>query len=391
MANGRLAFPAGMLVGVAAGALWVVAGRRWLEDEHELMDWDRVQSMALRTAGRTPLESPWTSRRLRAAYESMVDRVEGPIADYTGTSLPGVHKPSVSVMGRREWIEANVSSFRFLFEPVEEMYRELGRQNTVVIPGLGHLSRLAVSSQIGLLLGYLSRRVLGQYDMSLLGREPMDSGRLYFVQQNIEAIESELHLPPEEFRTWIALHESTHAHEFEVFPWLRHYMNHTLRAYLDCVLEEVRRPHGGASATTTAVARMVDNLRSGRSILESVMTTRQRHYMNQLQALMCLVEGYSNHIMNRVGISLMPHFHDVKALVDSRGKERSQAERLFLKLTGLSMKMEQYKLGESFVDRVVEARSIGFANRVWEGPENLPTMEEILRPQRWVSRMESAA
>ncbi len=391
MANSRLAFGAGMFAGIAAGALWAVAGRKWLESEHELLDWDRVQSVALRTAGRTPLESPWTSRRLRSAYEEMVARVEGPISEYTGSQLPPSHRAAVSVMGRREWIEANVASFRYLFEPVEEMYRELGRQTTVVVPGLAQLSKLAVSSQIGLLLGYLSRRVLGQYDMSLLGREPIEMGRLYFVHQNIEAIEKELGLPAEEFRTWITLHESTHAHEFEVFPWLRDYMNHTLRAYLDCVLNEVRGGGGSRGSGAAVVARMVDNIRSGRSLLESVMTPRQQRHMNQLQAMMCLVEGYSNHIMNAVGRSVMPHFHTIKGLVESRGKERSQAERLFLKLTGLSMKMEQYKLGEAFVDRVVAAKGIGFANQVWEGPENLPAMAEVLHPERWIARMSSTA
>lgn len=392
MANGKLAFRAGMLLGAAAGALWVVAGRRWLDSEYELLDWNRVQEIAIRTCGKAPLESPWSSRKLRATYEEMVRQLEGPISDYTRTSLPSTGA-SVSVMGRKEWIEANVAGFRYLFEPVEEMYREIGRQTTVVVPGIAQLSQLAVSSQIGLLLGYLSRRVLGQYDMSLLGREPLSGsgGKLYFVQQNIEGIESQLHLPTEEFRSWIVLHESTHAHEFEVFPWLRDYMNHILRAYLDCVLQEVRGSSGGMGAAPAVVARMIDNLRSGRSILESVMSPRQQRYMGQLQALMCLLEGYSNHVMNEVGKDIMPHFDRIKQRVESRSKERSQTEELFLKLTGLSMKMDQYRLGELFVDHVVEARGIEFVNRAYEGPENLPTMDEVLHPERWITRMESAA
>lgn len=389
MANGKFPFRAGMMLGAIAGALWVVAGRRWLDSEHELLDWHRVQEVAIRTCGKTPLESPWTSRKLRSSYEEMVRRLEGPISDYTETRLPSAGT-SVSVMGRREWIEANVASFRFLFEPVEEMYRELGRQTTVIVPGVAQLSQLAVSSQIGLLLGYLSRRVLGQYDMSLLGREPLAGGKLYFVQQNIEAIEAQLGLPAEEFRSWIVLHESTHAHEFEGFPWMRDYMNHILRAYLDSVLHEVRRSPGGSGGGAAVVARMIDNLRSGRSILESVMSPRQQRYMGQLQALMCLLEGYSNHVMNEVGKTIMPHFGKIKRLVETRSKEKSQAERLFLKLTGLSMKMDQYRLGEVFVDHIVNARGIRFANRAFEGPENLPTMNEVLHPERWIARMESA-
>ncbi len=390
MGNGKLAFRAGMLLGVAAGALWVVAGRRWLDSESELLDWDRVQQVAVRACGKAPVISPWTSRRLRSSYEELVHRLEGPIADYTGTCLPSTGV-AVSVLGRREWIEANIANFRFLFEPVEQMYRELGHQATVVIPGVPQLSQLAVSSQIGLLLGYLSRRVLGQYDTSVLGREPMSTGRLYFVQPNIEMIESELGLPPEEFRSWIALHEATHAHEFEVFPWIRDYMNHILRAYLDSVLQEVRRSSVARGTPTAIVARMLDNLRSGRSILESVMSPHQQRFMGQLQALMCLLEGYSNHVMNEVGKKTMPSFDRIRQRVESRQREKSQAERLFLKLTGLSMKMEQYRLGELFVDHVVKARGIQFANQAYDGPENLPTMEEVLHPERWIARMSSAA
>ncbi len=391
MANGKLAFRAGIMLGLTAGALWVVTGKRWLQSEYELMNWDRVQEIAIRTSGKAPVISPWTTRKLHVAYEDMVRRVEDPIADYTGSRLPDTGT-NVSVMGRREWIKANVANFRDLFDPVEEMYRELGRNTTVVVPGISQLSQLAVSSQVGLLVGYLSRRVLGQYDMSVLGREPMSSGKLYFVQQNIEGIENELRLPADEFRTWIVLHETTHAHEFEVHPWLREYMNSTLRDYLECVLDEVKRASGGNIHTGTAVVgRMIENLRAGRSLLESVMSPRQQRYIDQLQALMSLMEGYSNHIMNSVGQQVMPHFSEIHTRVNSRQKEQSQIERLFLKLTGLSMKMEQYKLGENFVNRVVEQRDIHFANRAFEGPENLPTMREILDADRWISRMESAA
>ncbi|HEX9016315.1 MAG TPA: zinc-dependent metalloprotease [Chloroflexota bacterium] len=391
MANGKLAFRAGVLLGVTAGALWVVAGRKWLDAEHELMDWDRVRDIALRTSGKSPLTTPWTSKRVQARYEEMVREVEDPIAAYTGSRLPE-GRANVIVMGRREWIEANVANFRDLFEPVEQMYREIGRRTPNMVPGLAQISQLAVSSQIGLLVGYLSKRVLGQYDMSVLGREPMTSGRLYFVHQNIEGIESELELPGEEFRTWIVLHETTHAHEFEVHPWVRDYMNNTLRDYLDCVLDELRRSPGGSGGTTTAVVgRMIDNLRNGRSLLESVMSPRQQRYMDQMQALMCLLEGYSNHIMNAVGRTVLPHFDLIKQSIESKQKERSQVEKLFLKLTGLQMKMEQYRLGEQFVDRVVAQRGIAFANRAFEGPENLPTMKEVVNPGRWVARMDGAS
>jgi uncharacterized protein (DUF2342 family) len=93
--------------------------------------------------------------------------------------------------------------------------------------------------------------------------------------------------------------------------------------------------------------------------------------------------------MNQVGRDLLPNFEMIHERVEHRQRQRSQIEQLFLKITGLSMKMEQYKLGERFVDVVVRERSIAFANRAWESPEVLPTEEEIRDPERWIRRMEA--
>jgi putative hydrolase len=108
-----------------------------------------------------------------------------------------------------------------------------------------------------------------------------------------------------------------------------------------------------------------------------------------LQALMALAEGYSNHVMNQVGKDLLPNFDLIHERVEHRQRERSQMEQLFLKVTGLSLKMEQYKLGERFVDEVVKRRGIAFVNRAWHAPETLPTEAEIRDPERWIGRMEA--
>jgi putative hydrolase len=103
---------------------------------------------------------------------------------------------------------------------------------------------------------------------------------------------------------------------------------------------------------------------------------------------MSLAEGYSNHVMNHVGRDLLPNFELIHQRVEHRQRERSQVEQLFLKITGLSLKMEQYRQGERFVDFVVRERGIGFANQAWRSAEVLPTEAEIRDPERWIRRME---
>jgi uncharacterized protein (DUF2342 family) len=93
--------------------------------------------------------------------------------------------------------------------------------------------------------------------------------------------------------------------------------------------------------------------------------------------------------MNAVGRRLLPNYQLIHDRVEHRQRQRSQAEVLFLKITGLALKMEQYKLGERFVDHVVRERGIAFVNRAWEAPEALPTEAEIRDPGRWIGRMEA--
>jgi coenzyme F420 biosynthesis associated uncharacterized protein len=391
MSTFRASFGTGLLVGASAATLWALArhyGRR-NNAEPRLIDWERASRIALRTAGSGSELLPAKKARLQNEYVEMVRGLEGPISAYTGTTLP-LAETTIQVMDRADWLQANVSNFRQLFEPIDELYAESARQSRLGLPVLTEASQLFLSIQAGLLLGYLARKVLGQYDISLLGKEPLSPSKLYFVEPNIKALERALGLPPRELRLWIALHEATHAHEFEVHPWVRGYLNDHLQSYLKSVLEDVRQS-GSTAMLSAFMSRFVHNLRRGHNLIESLMTPQQRALLGELQALMSLAEGYSNHVMNNVGKRLLPHYGEIHDRVEQRQKQRGQAEETFLRLTGLKMKMEQYALGEKFAQWVAEARGMDFLNRAWERPEHLPTLEEIRAPEHWVARLERLA
>jgi coenzyme F420 biosynthesis associated uncharacterized protein len=160
---------------------------------------------------------------------------------------------------------------------------------------------------------------------------------------------------------------------------------------LRLLIDDMRgRPDSGENTLLTIVNRFVNNLRQGHNVINALMTPQQRELMSRLQALMALAEGYSNHVMNQVGRQLLPNFELIHQRVEQRQRQRSQVEQVFLKITGLSLKMEQYRLGERFVDTVVRERGISFANRAWSAPEALPSEAEIRDPERWIGRMEAA-
>ena len=182
----------------------------------------------------------------------------------------------------------------------------------------------------------------------------------------------------DDFRTFIALHEATHAFEFEAHAWLRPY-------FADLVSETVELL---ASESGGLMERMREAVTGGEGHwLERIMTPRQRETFNKTQALMSLLEGYSNHVMNAAGERLIADFATLHERFERRHERRGGVERAVMRITGLDLKMEQYAAGERFVKRVLELRDRTFLNRVWEGPERLPSLDEIRTPERWVERV----
>jgi coenzyme F420 biosynthesis associated uncharacterized protein len=395
------AFGRGLILGAGAALLYAAAREtmapsrasssdadKQSEDRSRLIDWDWATKVAIRAAGRTPTLHPGAKAQLQAQYDALLHEIEQPIAHYTGNDL-SLANTQVVVLDRAGWIRANMVNFRYLLQPVEDFYKEnMGRSRFGPPAAFQQAARMMLGSQVGILVGYLARRVLGQYDIALMGEEPLSAGKLYFVEPNLRQVEETLGVPPDELRRWIALHEATHAHEFELYPWVRTYLNTSLRQYLRLLIDDMRG-RDDESTLLSLVNRFLANLRQGHNLINALMTPQQRELMSRLQALMSLAEGYSNHVMNQVGQDLLPHFNMIHDRVEHRQRQRSQAEQLFLKITGLSLKMEQYRLGERFVDEVVKQRGIAFVNRAWQTPETLPTEVEIRDPGRWIGRMEA--
>jgi coenzyme F420 biosynthesis associated uncharacterized protein len=378
---------AGLVAGAAVGLLWFAAKRYGRDRAGEIIDWGQVASIARRTSQ----AAPWADERERAAveadYSAMLHEIAPTLQEYTGSSLD-LTRSAVRALDRSEWIAANVNNFRDLLQPVEQLYREKIDPARMDMPGVAAAGRAVLSAEMGVLLGYLARRVLGQYDISLLGARSSDPGTLYFVEPNIRAVQAQLGLPEREFRLWLALHEGTHVHQFEGFPWVREYLNTTVQEYIDSMVQHLRR---GGGSMLSMVERALDHISVGGSLLEGIMTPEQRALVSRLQAMMCLLEGYSTHVMNSLGAQMLPHFAEIEERIEDRSRRRSAAELLFLKITGLQMKMDQYRLGAEFVNRIVQERGIEFLNQVWQGPENLPTEPEIRDPSLWVQRMSRAA
>lgn len=376
-----------LLIGVAAGA----AARYYIETRTRneaktptrMIDWEQARNVALRISQWE--QAPIADRAFRREqYVRLVKQSEPLIADYLGVQLPAPIS-RVYVFDRREWLEANFVSFEQLFRPIEEIYERNGGASGALALLLGGLNSKVLGAQIGVLLGFLARRVLGQYDLSLLSPDPNTRGALYYVEANINRVQASLGLNDEDYRLWIALHETTHAFEFEAYPWVRAHFNNLLQQYFDHLSTQLESLGSGL---LHMAGRVAQSLGSGTHWIEAVLTPEQRVIFEQLQALMSIVEGYGNHVMNAVGRQLLPSFDDIEQRIAQRQQTRTLVEQLFNRLTGLDLKLAQYQQGEAFVNAVVDARGIAFAARVWDRVEHLPTMEEIRDPGKWIARMD---
>jgi coenzyme F420 biosynthesis associated uncharacterized protein len=378
----------GMLVGAAVGAWAGTRSREYIEQGEvpALIDWDGVRELSVRMNSQSRMPEH-VRETLDREYRALVDKASPLVADYTGMELP-YDLTGVYSFDRVDWVEANIKNFRTLFEPIEQLnpLRDEDHATTFNV-AWGTVNQRILTAEVGFLLGYLARRVLGQYDMTLLGREPVEGGRLYFVHPNIVGVERALRLPSEDFRLWLALHEVTHAFEFEGSAWLQDYFNSLLREYITHLNKDAEHLKRGLDGLKIFWQRA----RSGKSLtgnwLEYMMNQDQRELFWRMQALMSVIEGYSNHVMNAVGRNLIPTYEVISKRFERRLQQRTFVEIMFARITGLDVKMEQYRQGEAFINAVCDAGGHDLAKRVWDGPEMLPSLAEIQEPKAWVDRV----
>ena len=358
-----------MAWGVAIGVGAVVLRELVRPREHpaRLIDWDRVEEIALNRCGEAA--DPPADPAREHTYQAIASELEPELVEALGEgTAPGGTRlyPGLTAVGRRQWVRFNIRIFRQMFEPLENLQR--------LIPGSVILSfgQKGITRYLGLMLGLLARRVLGQYDPALLGREPVETSSLILVEPNVQAWAQKDKLPIDELRRWLAMHEMTHAWEFRAHPWLQPHLEGLLKQVL--------------------VGRLSDGQRPSRLELLRTLTVgvgQQWKAIARLQAVMSLLEGYSNLVMNEVGRRELPHFALLEGAYRRRQQQRTALERAFLRLTGLEMKMRQYVLGERFCQQVRDAGGRDLLSRVWEGPDWLPTMAEIQKPSLYIDRARS--
>ena len=230
-----------------------------------------------------------------------------------------------------------------------------------------HGTRYTVTAQLGLLLGYLGRRVLGQYDIPILDAEA-DWAGIYFVEPNIARVAAKAGVDLEGLRLWVALHEATHAYQFRVGdpPWLRGYTAGLIQDYLAEAIAALESGEGLGERLRDLWRRFEAGDAAGTGLMRLALTEGQAEALGRIQALMTVMEGYSNHVMRATGRTVIPGYEALEGRMKAREEARGASSRVLNRLLGLDLKLEQYKVGEAFVEEVVGLRGLEFMNGVWE-------------------------
>lgn len=285
------------------------------------------------------------------------------VAEATGMAAD----PSLAetkVVDRLTWARSNVSGIQVAVEPVAHL---LESKNSVLPAAV---SAKATGVQLGAVLAFLSSKVLGQYETFVPVGQPR---RLLLVAPNIVKAEQQLDVVPVDFRLWVAVHEETHRLQFTAVPWLAGYMESEVQALL--------------AATDSSPLETIRRMVAKRSLMDAMTSPAQAAILDNLTAMMSLLEGHAEFVMDAVGPEVIPTVEVIRSRFDEKRGQHGSVDGVLRRLMGMDAKMKQYFDGGAFVHAVVDDVGMESFNRIWESPKTLPTKDEITNHRAWIKRV----
>jgi coenzyme F420 biosynthesis associated uncharacterized protein len=343
----------------------------------QFVDWDLAAATAAALGRTGPQVSYDEAVEVVADLRQLTDEAAGHVLDYT-LLRPLGPDPGVRVVDRRDWAGTNIDGLRQVVTPLAERLTD-GRPPGAIATAIGGR---VTGVQAGTVLAYLSGRVLGQYEVF-----SADPGQLLLVAPNIVDVERKLGADPRDFRLWVCLHEVTHRTQFTAVPWLRGHFLGEVQAFVDAAQIDREQLLERLRNGVWALAESVRNPDSRASVLDLVQTPAQRRVLDRLTALMTLLEGHAEFVMDGVGPQVVPSVDAIRSKFNQRREAANPLERVLRKLLGIEVKLRQYAEGRKFVHTVVERVGMAEFNRIWESPLTLPRLAELSDPDAWVARV----
>lgn len=362
-----------------------------------LVDWELARKIAHGVADRRPVPGNYDRDEMARDFEGYTTLAEELVADETGLrSAAGAARGMVT--DRAGWVDANIRSFQRLLQPLADRLLEKAEQKSRSNGSAGRASQLTTSvmqkvaaAEVGLMLGWMSTRVLGQYDLLLVESEsthgPQDEDMVYYVGPNIAALEWRHGFPPDQFRMWIALHELTHRAQFTGVPWMKEYF---LSLVNDTMVETDPKQVMEALRQAAQARKQGKNPLADGGLPGLLASPEQRQVLDKIMGLMSLLEGHGDVTMDRAGADRLDEIPRFREVINHRRAQLKGVSKLVSQLLGMEAKLNQYIAGERFIAAVEQSNGGQSLDCAWQGPEYLPTLEEIHQPAKWIARTQAS-
>ena len=340
-----------------------------------MIDWDLVERVGGQFAGRPSEPGPTSEALARVCDESLES-----VVSYTRLE-PAAAVPPAESISRREWIAANAASMAPLIEGPAAAASERAS-------GAFRLAAsTAMTLEAGAVLGIISRKILGQYDLALLPRAGDPPPRLLFVAPNLGEVGGAFGSDADDFIRWVAVHELTHAVQFGAVSWLREYLGDAAAELISSLEVPTPQTERSIGRVLSGAAGRVAGFAGTGDPMRLVLGEQELALLDRIQSAMAVVEGHAEHVMDNACPKAIPALPRIRAAMAQRRAQPGPAWRVLSKLLGLEMKMKQYRVGRGFCDYVVSVGGVEALNLVWAGPDALPTSSELQHPAVWLRRV----
>jgi putative hydrolase len=348
--------------------------------------------IARQVAGALTQDQGGSSSDIDAARElqEAVHSAELLVSGYTRLT---VEEPArTEVIDARAWVARTLDGWNWLLahlagrfsDEVTSFASDRGEEVNPMGTVMGQIAPLLLGMQAGSLVGQIARESMGRYDPPI-PRD--DDGHMFFVGANIERVAGEYNLEVPTFRKWLALHDASRHIVMAAHPWVGRYRRSLFIELVDSIEIDASDLERRLADLQTRGPEALQEGLGGAEMLPIVQTERHQGALDRLRAFTATLDGYAHHASTAVMEPLVGDATRIEEGMRRRAASPTEGEAMLEAMLGISFDRALEVSGATFAAAVVELRNMDALNRVWEAPDNLPTIEEIKDPFAWMERV----
>ena len=203
--------------------------------------------------------------------------------------------------------------------------------------------------------GHLSTRSCGSYDLPI----PRGGDLILVVASNHADFADEWSIPADDVRLWVCIHELT-MHAVLAVPHVRSQISDLLTRYIDgfhhdplAIEERLAGLELGAGDPADLQQQMQQVLGDPEALLGAMRSAEQAAVVPDLEALLAVLVGYTDHVMERVGRGLIGSYDSLVEAFRRRRVTASASDRFVERLLGVDLRTDRVERGQAFVAGVV--------------------------------------